>query len=492
MNNTIKCLGALLLLLCTQALSAAQDSQKLVAAMLANTPIIDDLRQLTDEIGGRITGSEANKKAVAWAVEKFEHAGISVKKETFSMPRAWLEHNTAASVYSEHIHFSPKIAAMPFTHASTKSGLTAKIVNLNKGTKADFSKNTNLKGKWLLVETKVLDDPAGIGGLFQEYIDAVAIEERATLAGATGLIYMSSRPKNLLYRHLPSQGANNNLPIMVMERESAKKTQRLLAAGHTLSLNAQLDISKEQAYSAENVIGEIKGSEFPNEIVLIGAHIDSFDMGTGALDNGSNTVMVIDIARQIKKLGLKPKRTIRFALFNGEEQGIYGSFGYTKKHLNELNNHVISATVDMGTGRIQGFFTNGRTDMIPALDQVLAPVAGLGPYHHVNMPVVGTDNYDFMMQGVANLVANQTNANYASNYHAQSDTFDKVDQKQLKLNSAIMAATMLGFANLESITWQRHTSEQVVEMVNKHNMELSMKTFGLWQSWQANQRGIRH
>jgi hypothetical protein len=96
------------------------------------------------------------------------------------------------------------------------------------------------------------------------------------------------------------------------------------------------------------------------------------------------------------------------------------------------------------------------------------------------------------MQGIANLVANQANANYASNYHAQSDTFEKVDQQQLKVNSAIMGATILGIANLDEIPWQRQTAVQVVEMVEKFNIEQAMKTFGLQQGWQDNKRGIQH
>jgi hypothetical protein len=97
-----------------------------------------------------------------------------------------------------------------------------------------------------------------------------------------------------------------------------------------------------------------------------------------------------------------------------------------------------------------------------------------------------------MMQGVANLVADQGNANYASNYHAQSDTFDKVDQKQLKLNAAIIAALTLGYANIEKVTWQRQSSKEVVNMVKEFDIEASMKTFGLYESWRNNTRGIRH
>ena len=471
------------------------DVENLILTMKAPTPIIADLKELTDEIGGRLTGTQANKKSVNWALKKFHEAGISAKKESFTMPRAWVEKDISAKVFNSRINFSPRIVAMPFTNKTHYQGLTAKVVNLNKGTESDFSeKNTDnyLKDKWLLVETEILNDKSGIDGLFQEYLNAVVIEERALAAKAAGVVYMSSRKNNLLYRHLPSSGVDNKLPIIVMERDSALRTQRLLDSGKTLKLTAKINIFGEKSYEAHNVVAEIKGDTYPEEIVLIGAHIDSFDLGTGALDNGANVSLVIDLARQIKKLNITPKRTIRFVLFNGEEQGMYGSWGYTQRHIDELDDHVLASTIDIGTGAITGFFINGREEIKNTIDEVLVPVNALGPFSQKIDPIVGKDNYDFMIQGVANLVANQANANYASNYHAQSDTFEKVDQNQLKLNSAIMGATILGIANIDDIPWKRQTSDEVVKMVDKFNLESSMKTLGLQQSWKENKRGIKH
>jgi len=201
--------------------------------------------------------------------------------------------------------------------------------------------------------------------------------------------------------------------------------------------------------------------------------------------------LVIDIARQIRRLGLIPKRTIRFVLWNGEEQGIFGSLGYTVSHADELDSHVMASSYDIGSGRITGFFTGGRPEMVKAVEQTLAPVANLGPFTHVDAPVVGTDNFDFMMQGVGNLVANQESANYGPNYHARSDTYDKVDLKQLKLNSAIAAAVTWGFANMD-VTWKRQTAKELEHLIATTDVVEQMKSFGgIWFEWNEGSRAKR-
>jgi len=122
----------------------------------------------------------------------------------------------------------------------------------------------------------------------------------------------------------------------------------------------------------------------------MGAHLDSWDLGGGTLDNGANAVLLIDVARQIVRLGLKPSRTIRLVLWNGEELGMRGSFGYVQAHAAELDRHVVAGAVDIGCGRVTGFYTNGRPDLVPIVDRLLAPQAGLGPFAQVDAPVVGT------------------------------------------------------------------------------------------------------
>jgi carboxypeptidase Q len=483
-------LAILCCLLPTVQAQTSKDVDLLVAAMIHNTPVIADLKELTDKIGGRITGSKANEASVIWAVEKFKTAGLKVKTEAFTMPRLWLENNTTAQISGEGIKYSPGVVAQPFTPGTNKA-MAAMIVDVNHGSAEDFARQP-VKDKWVMVETAVLDDEVGLAGLFKEYNDAPPIEQRAIKHQAKGLIYMSSRPKNLLYRHSPTQGMDNTLPIILMEREAAKRTKRLLAAGNALAFSPTIDVVEGKAYKTHNVVAEITGTQYPDEYVVIGAHLDSFDLGSGALDNGSNVVIMIDLARQIKQLGLKPKRTMRFVLYNGEEQGFWGSWAYTKTHASELDKTIMTATMDIGTGRVNGFFTNGRSDILAAVNKVLEPVAGLGPFTQVNAPIVGTDNYDFMMQGVPNLVANQVDANYASNYHGESDTFDKVDQQQLKLNSAIAGAMIYGFANYDNVTWKRQTVAELENIIDTTDLKAQMISFGMWQDWVDNKRGMKH
>ncbi|MEP6687940.1 MAG: M28 family peptidase [Gemmatimonadales bacterium] len=468
----------------------AQDAaaSRLVAALLEDTPLTQDLQTLTDEIGGRATGSPANLRAVLWAIGRFKAAGVTVRREPFTMPGLWLERSTSATVRGEGIEFRPRIAALPFSTGTGAAGVTLPLADAGAGTEAAFQRlGSAARGAFVLIETEELHD---IDGLFREYNEAVGIERRAFAAGAAGLVYMSSRPNDLLARHNASTGLATTHPMLMMERDAAARALRLLRAGKRLSLTAVLEVQSGPAYESANVIGEIRGRSKPDEVVLIGAHLDSWDLGTGALDNGANAMMVLDIARQIRRLGLVPERTIRFALWNGEEQGLLGSFGHTLAHRDELDRYVMASAYDIGTGRITGYFTGGRSDLLAPLAHALAPVGGLGPFTQLNVPIVGTDNYDFMMQGVANLVANQESANYGPNYHARSDEFGRADLRQLRLNAAVAAAVTWGFATAE-LSLPRQTAQQVDSLVRHTDLADQMRSFGVWDEWAAGKRGRR-
>jgi hypothetical protein len=464
----------------------AGDADRLVAAMLGDTPLEEDLQALLDEIGGRPTGSKANLAAVEWASERFRAARVTTRKEAFPMPGLWLERSTSAEIRGDGIRFTPAVAAIVYSPPTPPGGISAPLVDAGRGSQEELEAlGENADGAFVLVETEELTD---VPGLFKEYVDAAGIEKRAFAAGVKGVIYMGSRPRSTLYRQFALLGYDNTHPMLIMGRADAGRALRLLRAGHDLDIHVSLDIETGPGYDSYNVIGEIAGTAPREEFVLIGAHIDSWGLGTGALDNGCNAAMVIDIARQMKRLGIRPRRTIRFALFNGEEFGLYGSWGYTVTHANELDRHVMASSYDIGSGRINGFITGGRPEIVAAVEKALKPVEGLGPFTHNDIPIVGTDNFDFLIHGIGNLVADQDSANYGPNYHAASDTFDKVDLHQLRLNGAIAAAVTLGFASMD-VDWERWTRAQIQEQIDSTALGEQMEIFGMLDDWERKERG---
>ena len=484
-------LGAFILLgsMLLSQVTSAGDGDTLGAALDSDTPLINDLKYLTDTIGGRPMGSKANERAVDWISGRLRDAGLNVKTPIFNLPRNWVAGQARATITSGSFSFEPTFVPRVYS-ASTNGDVTAPIVDIGLGTEDDFARaGETISGAFVLVHTPVLTDEAGLAGLFSEYIQGYHAKARAATAGAIGVVYVSSRPKGLMMRHVSVKAFENTLITATVDRENGLRIQRAIRGGETVSMTANIKALDTKGGTARNVIAEIRGSERPDEIVIIGAHMDSHDLGTGALDNGTNTSIVMDIARQIKASGIKPKRTIRFALWNGEEYGMLGSGAYVAAHMAEMDNHIVSITHDIGGGRITGYFVNGGAGLIEETNLAMDVINARGPFANIAAPLVGTDNYDFMMYGVPNLIANQEDATYASNYHAQSDTFDKVDLTQLKKNAVIAGHTVLHFANSD---WRgtRATAAEISAMVDANKLHPSMDSFGLLDAWIRGDRGL--
>jgi carboxypeptidase Q len=460
--------------------------ERLLAALLGPTPLAEDLEALSDRVGGRPTGSDANRRAVDWAIGRLAEAGVASRRERFAVGDQWLERSARAEVRGDAVAFAPRVAAMPFSTSTPAAGTSAPLLDAGRGVDADFTRlGAKARGAFLLVDQDLLTD---VDGLFREYNETAAIEQRARTAGAAGVAYVSSRASGLLYRHNVAVGAANRAPMVVVEREAALRAMRLLRHGTSLTLTLWIDAETSASASAENVVAEIPGTSHPDEVVLMGAHLDSWDLGGGTLDNGANAALLIDVARQIVGLGLKPSRTIRLVLWNGEELGMRGSFGYVQAHAAELDRHVVAGAVDIGCGRVTGFYTNGRADLAPVVDRLLASQAGLGPFTQVDAPVVGTDNFDFMLEGVPNLIANQAPALYGPSYHAANDQLEQCDIGTLRLNAAIIGGVVWSFAQ-DSTRLPRHTHADVQALMDRTDLADQMKTFGLWDGWAAGTRG---
>lgn len=447
-----------------------------------------DLQQLCDEIGGRVTGSIANEQSVEWAYDKFKKSGVKTWKQPFEMPVMWDEKASKFRISGE-LNFRP----LAVSKYQTKPGnYIGELIEVGMGSKEEIEKvSSQLKGNFALVETDLCFD---IEGLFNEYVHAAKVEQLLRGKGVKGIVFMASRPQKLLYRFIPSRVTENDLPQFIMAREDAKRCQRSIRNGKRLNFLTTVNAEIGGEFTSTNVLAEIPGGELKDEIVLIGAHLDSWALGTGANDNGCNVVMLIDIARQMNKLNLKPKRTIRFALWNGEEQGYFGSWAYNKKYQSSLDDHKVAMSVDIGSGEIIGFFTNGREDLTQAMEKLLAPINQDSSLTMINVPIIGTDNFDFMLEGIPNLVASHKPASYGVNYHASSDTYDKVDFESLKKNQKLVASLLWMYANDQSgmLDLPRQNRAEIQRIFDEHETEFSMRMFNVWESWVDGKRGRKN
>jgi len=473
----------------TETSSCAEAAGKLLPLILGDSPMIENLRRLTDEIGGRVSGSPEMAKAVQWGVAGFRAAGVDVHTEKYTMPVTWKEGATRLTITSPAAS-SVQLRAVSegWGPATPREDIETNIIDVGVGSDADLSHVGSLKGAILLVHSEI---GSTWPDLFNEYMRPPTIIARAVKEGAAAILWTGARESLLLYRHTNAlNGAIDKIPQAVVAREDALKLARLVVANPG-KVRVKLAMPNEIGgpVAQENVVGEIRGYEKPDEVVILGAHLDSWELGTGALDNGCNAALVMEAARAIKAIGLVPKRTIRFVLFTGEEQGTVGSFAYVKAHESELDKIRGVIIFDSGTGRVTGYSLGGRRDTEAGLRQILKLLDAWGATQHTSDASFGTDNFDFLLEGVPTFVANQEISNYLANYHAASDTFDKVDQRELKLNTVIAALTAWGIADRAEPLGKRLSRGELDALVKETGLDEQMKLLGYWEQWQSGTRG---
>ena len=468
--------------------TAAADAavQRVIAEALKPSPLESNLQHLTDDIGGRVPGTAAMDEAVEWAQEAFRTAGgENVHAEKFTIPQSWAEGDTHFAVESPlefNLHavsvgWAPPLR--PVRHVP--------IVDVKDGAPDDFLRAGNIAGCIVLVHGKVIRTWEDLN---EEYNRVPPIIERALRGRAVAIAWIAERDRDLLYRHTDTQtGELGPMPQVIVAREEGLRIARLLASGR--QVYADLEISNQVGgpLTTANVVAEVRGSEHPEQFVVLGAHLDSWELGAGALDNGCNAAMVVDALRAIRASGVRPRRSIRFVLFSGEEEGLLGSEAYARQHRDELDNALVAVIFDSGSGHVSGFTLSGRTELAGAVRDLIAPLSSMEVAEVTQDADMGTDNFDFLLEGVPTLVANQDPANYMLNYHAMSDTFDKVDLGNLRKEVAEAAAVVVAIANAPQRFGTRQNRARVGQLLHETHLEDTMKLVGVWPAWESGQRG---
>ena len=491
----------LLSAICLAAVPASEtdDAARIIQFALQPSPLESNLRRLTDEVGGRVPGTPAMQHAVEWGVQVFKAAGAdSVHTEEFTIPHSWAEGATEMTVTATGTALDPKLSQIPKVQFRVRCVSIAwapalaavehvPMVDVGNGTPAEFKRAGDISGKIILVHSEVLktwDD------LFAEYANAPPVITAAVKGKARAVAFIATRDHDILYRHTNSaEGEIDRIPQVLVAREDGLRIGRLLASGHPVWADLSIPNQLGGPIKSANVIAEIKGSEKADEFVILGAHLDSWELGTGALDNGCNGALVVDALRAIKASGLRPRRSIRFILFSGEEEGLLGSRAYAIAHRPELDKAAGVIIYDSGTGKTTGFADGGRNDVLTAAKRITAPLQQFGVTELKTNMEWGTDHFDFMLEGVPTFVAEQDEANYLENYHAVSDTYDKVDFAQLKKHVAEAAEFSFALANLPEKIGPRFTRAQIEQSIRETHSEEVFKSSGLWEAWQSGRLG---
>lgn len=413
----------------------------------------EDLAYLSDVIGPRLTGSESLEKAQLWAAGKMKEYGAeNVHFESYDYPSRWVRgHDDYAQLLTQSER-QIEVHAMPWNPA-TKGKIKAECALLT-GPVEDLLKDVNrFEGKIVVIgpiaparDEKQTDALTKV--LFKE-IGKRAVALLGSFEHGDGKFTMYGSPDDAYFDEY-FQGWPR-LPFGFLIAEDRSMLARLLRKGETVRMELRLGGAiRKRNVKERNVVGEIRGTERPDEVVLIGGHLDSWDLGTGTTDNGTGSIATLESLRVMKKLGLKPKRTIRFVLFSGEEQGSYGAKAYVKAHESELPNFQAVLIHDLGAGKPSGFTVQGYTEWIPALKKAIAPLASIGA---TGIPVErhwDSDQDPFVVAGVPGFFLDQDTTDYfASTHHSQTDMLNHVKPDEYLPSIQAFAVAAWGFANLE-------------------------------------------
>jgi carboxypeptidase Q len=442
-----------------------------------HSEVMKNLEYLADVIGPRLTGSPAMRRANDWTLEQFKSYGLTAALEPWDFGVTWERGPVFARLLAP---FQRAVTAHSWAWTAGTDGkpLVGPVVLVNVSSPESVAVYIDrIKGAWLMTgqpatifnpdgPPMTAADSAGLrtrANQFRAPMDtsAAAVARRRQFqtdlpyllkqAGALGRLTDGGKEHGLMTMS-GSPYSVSPLPNLVIAHEDFAQLARLIQNGVTPRFEAAVtNTMGARPVEQYNTVAEIRGTEKPGEVVILGAHLDSWDLGTGTTDNGTGSMVVLEAARAIAHSGLKPKRTIRFILFSGEEEGLLGSAAYAAQHAATADSIQAVLVLDNGTGMITGQALQGRNQDEQLWKDLLAPVASLGAKNVRQGNKGGTDHLSFIPYGVPGWNFDQESRGYNHTHHSQVDTFDHAIGSDLIQASAVMAATAFELANLPAL-----------------------------------------
>ncbi len=404
---------------------------------------------LTTEVGARLGGSENDAKAVAWAVDKFKELGFDkVYTEPVTFPR-WLRGVEKAEVLSPYPQ-ELKITALGGSHPTPKNGLKGEIIHFSTIEDLEKAEPSSVKGKITFISNRMKRARDGSG-----YSQANRARSKAALVsaekGAIGAIIRSIGTDHNRDPHTGAMSSGDRhpetgeisifpkdkiVPTGAISNPDADLLVNMLSRGKPIIIKYTLGGHWDGEYTSHNVIGEITGRVKPGEAVTIGGHLDSWDLGTGAIDDASGCAITMATAKLIKDAGIQPYRTIRVVLWANEENGLFGARAYAKAREDALNNLIIAAESDFGAGKIYAIASRVSEQSLPIVAKMAELMTPLDIGYAGNNGRSGPDIIPLKAAGVATMGLYQDGTDYFDLHHTQDDTFDKVVPEDIAQNVA--------------------------------------------------------
>ncbi len=431
----------------TEAMRA--DVASLVAAAEATDGAYETIRGLLEAAGPRLAGSPGDALAVAWAVRALEAQGFqNVHTEPVLAPH-W-ERGEESGELVLPIPLKLSLCALGGSVGTPEAGVEADVVEAASLEAVD-ALGEKARGKIVLI-WKVMErssEGAGYGATVPIRSNGAS---RAAKVGAVAVVIRSVGTSNARFPHTGALNYADGvppIPAAALAVNDADLLHAYLAKGRRVRLKLRLGAKTLPDAKTANVVGEIPGREKPGEIVLVGGHLDSWDLGMGAVDDGAGCGIAIESARLVGKLPKRPKRTIRVVLFANEENGLAGGRAYAKAHADELSRHVAAVETDSGAGRVRGFGWSagaGTEPLATELGAALAPF-GLG---EVRKGGGGADISPMRAAGVPMFSPVQDSSRYFDIHHTADDMFDKIDREELNTGVAAISALLYTLAETET------------------------------------------
>jgi carboxypeptidase Q len=431
--------------------------ERLRDAAMKSDYAYDELRHLTDNIGPRLSGSPQAQKAVDYVAGEMRALGAEVTLEKASVPH-WVrgaETGELTTWPGQATGTTQKIVltALGGSVATPPEGLTAEVVVVSNWSQLHALPAGAVKGKILLFNHPFDKDLAATGHGLEAYGNSVVYRGAGPIAGAAaGAVAVLVRSVGGADFRLPHTGATGyapgtpKIPAAAVTAEDAELLKGLTSQG---PVTMHLTLTPQTLPDADsyNVIADWKGTEHPEQVVVVSGHLDSWDLGTGAIDDGAGVAVSMQAIQLMKELGIRPRRTVRVIAWMSEEEGSEGAAAYMKEHAAELGNHVGAIESDLGADHPTGIFYAGKAELGRWLRPVSMVLDANGAGSLENAPETGEDIAGMTAKGVPSFAPVQDNRFYFNYHHTAADTFDKIDKKHLNENAAIMAVLAYALAD---------------------------------------------